>query len=289
MPLSRTFDILGLLVMFLVATTSPVRAQPRNATLTATDARNLRALTEAYPLAVTGLRVTPRGDLFLVMRDGSLIEYDDGRAKTFDEKLTQPDVEDMFFQAYPPGPVQDGFLPDQDPGRFRNEAFSKSVHGASAGDVEATLGEVDFCGEAVQFSARNGAAAALSAVARELDELLAHKPELQGWVFPLGGTYKWRLIAETNRLSAHSFGTAIDLNPDRGAYWLWSKNATEADIARMRKEYPAEVVAIFERHGFIWGGKWSHFDLMHFEYRPELIPLPRLQPASDLASADRPR
>jgi hypothetical protein len=32
-----------------------------------------------------------------------------------------------------------------------------------------------------------------------------------------------------------------------------------------------EIVAIFERHGFIWGGRWSHFDTMHFEYRPELL------------------
>jgi hypothetical protein len=21
----------------------------------------------------------------------------------------------------------------------------------------------------------------------------------------------------------------------------------------------------------IWGGKWGHFDTMHFEYRPELL------------------
>jgi hypothetical protein len=30
-------------------------------------------------------------------------------------------------------------------------------------------------------------------------------------------------------------------------------------------------VDIFERHGFIWGGKWAHYDTMHFEYRPELL------------------
>jgi hypothetical protein len=33
----------------------------------------------------------------------------------------------------------------------------------------------------------------------------------------------------------------------------------------------AEIVLTFERHGFIWGGKWGHFDTMHFEYRPELL------------------
>jgi hypothetical protein len=39
----------------------------------------------------------------------------------------------------------------------------------------------------------------------------------------------------------------------------------------MRNRYPQEIVEIFEKHGFIWGGKWSHFDLMHFEYRPEML------------------
>ncbi len=30
-------------------------------------------------------------------------------------------------------------------------------------------------------------------------------------------------------------------------------------------------IDIFERHGFIWGGRWYHFDTMRFEYRPELL------------------
>ncbi len=32
-----------------------------------------------------------------------------------------------------------------------------------------------------------------------------------------------------------------------------------------------EIVRIFEKHGFIWGGRWYHYDTMHFEYRPELV------------------
>ncbi|MFM7757478.1 MAG: M15 family metallopeptidase [Crocinitomicaceae bacterium] len=34
---------------------------------------------------------------------------------------------------------------------------------------------------------------------------------------------------------------------------------------------PLELVEIFERYGFIWGGKWLPYDTMHFEFRPELI------------------
>jgi len=38
---------------------------------------------------------------------------------------------------------------------------------------------------------------------------------------------------------------------------------------------PQTVVAAFERHGFVWGGKWLFFDTMHFEYRPEILILAR--------------
>jgi hypothetical protein len=34
---------------------------------------------------------------------------------------------------------------------------------------------------------------------------------------------------------------------------------------------PRQIVDIFERHGFIWGGRWYHYDTMHFEFRPELL------------------
>jgi hypothetical protein len=38
-----------------------------------------------------------------------------------------------------------------------------------------------------------------------------------------------------------------------------------------RNVIPQGIVDIFEKHGFIWGGKWYHYDTMHFEYRPELV------------------
>ncbi len=62
----------------------------------------------------------------------------------------------------------------------------------------------------------------------------------------------------------HAWGAAIDLNTKYSDYWLWSKGG-------YRNRIPMEIVEVFEKHGFIWGGKWGHFDTMHFEYRPELL------------------
>ena len=36
-------------------------------------------------------------------------------------------------------------------------------------------------------------------------------------------------------------------------------------------EYPKELIEAFENNNFVWGGKWGHFDILHFEYRPEII------------------
>jgi hypothetical protein len=129
---------------------------------------------------------------------------------------------------------------------------------------------VPFGGATVRFNAQNGAAKALESAGRDLAALLAQRPQLRQYVFPLGGTFAWRPIAGTKRLSPHSWGIAIDLNPRHGAYWR-DRKKTGPEVEAMRNNYPKEIVEVFEKHGFIWGGKWSHFDLMHFEYRPEMV------------------
>jgi D-alanyl-D-alanine carboxypeptidase-like protein len=52
--------------------------------------------------------------------------------------------------------------------------------------------------------------------------------------------------------------------------WL-SSNADASGRITYKDQIPWEIIRIFESHGFIWGGKWYHYDTMHFEYRPELL------------------
>ena len=80
-----------------------------------------------------------------------------------------------------------------------------------------------------------------------------------------GGTFNERNIAGTDRPSAHSYGIAIDLNDALSSYWRWEKSGA------WKNRIPQAIVDAFEAEGFIWGGRWYHFDTMHFEYRPELL------------------
>ena len=88
--------------------------------------------------------------------------------------------------------------------------------------------------------------------------------------YPIAGVYSCRAVADTGKPSVHSYAAAIDLNTRYADYWLWQKKTNPIPY---RNRMPQEIVDIFERHGFIWGGKWYHYDTMHFEYRPELLGL----------------
>jgi D-alanyl-D-alanine carboxypeptidase len=209
----------------------------------------------------------------LVWRDGTRMPIDDGKGeKPFAEWLDHPDIKDMLAVPYPPGDLTVPPAKDVDPGRARNEAFFNKVYGdCRKGEVEKSLTTVVWLpkktGQKLPFNKANGAAKALEAVSHDLDELPA---QFDIYLYPSAGTYNCRVIAGTNRVSAHGQGIAIDIALKHSDYWRNASAAKDGSYA-YKNAIPMEVVRIFEKHGFIWGGKWHHYDTMHFEYRPELL------------------
>lgn len=170
----------------------------------------------------------------------------------------------MFHHVYPLASAG-ALVPsiDADPGRIRNEAFFKALYGDSARAVGRQLVRVPWAGGSVQVSSRFDIAGRVAAVARHLDG------ELEQYARNPGGGFNWRVIAGTSQLSVHSFGAAFDINVELADYWRWA--AADPNPIPFKNRIPLEVVAPFEAQGFIWGGRWYHYDTMHFEYRPELI------------------
>lgn len=203
----------------------------------------------------------------LVWRDGTRMKLSDGRAgKTQEELLASPDLDDMFASPYPKGRLTGP--PASDPGRVRFAPFFAKMYGdCSTGGVAKHLVALNWLpdrgGKQVLVTRVNDVDRKLAAV---LDELAKLPPAtIQDYLLPLSGGYNCRAVAGTNRISMHGYGAAIDIALSKSDYWRWSPSGA------YRNRIPNEIVEIFERHGFIWGGKWKSFDTMHFEYRPELL------------------
>jgi hypothetical protein len=207
---------------------------------------------------------------FLVWRDGTRMPILDGKGdKDFETLLNDPDIDDMFRMPYRPGPPTSVPALNEDPGRVRYEPLFMKMYGdCKKGKVpmRAVAWMPSHRGGSVKFTTVNGAADHLEAVIRDLERLPA---DYTKYLVPSTGTYNCRTIANTNRRSMHAYGAAIDINTRFTNYWLWAKPAGES--IPYRNQIPFQIVDIFERHGFIWGGKWYHYDTMHFEYRPELL------------------
>jgi hypothetical protein len=74
-------------------------------------------------------------------------------------------------------------------------------------------------------------------------------------ILSFGGCFHFRSKISGHDLSTHSWGIAIDLNPET------NRRGRPGDM------HPA-IVDIFKARGFIWGGDWKgpQCDPMHFQY-----------------------
>jgi hypothetical protein len=225
--------------------------------------RDMAVLQEAYPGA---FEVVDKPAWGIVFPDGTFIPYDDGVVKDFDGLLADPDIEDMLSLPYPLGEQDAPPGYNLDPGRFRPDGFFKALYGNNEEAIRSRLRRVRWMpshnGPWVLVSACFDIDKKLEAAIAELEAL---GPEYRQYLLPPGGTFNFRFIANTTRLSAHSFGIAVDIAVAPSHYWEWGS------AEQYRNSIPYAIVEIFERYGFIWGGKWYHFDTMHFEYRPELL------------------
>ncbi len=222
----------------------------------------------SYPQHIVDVEKKSDDEVYIIMKSGKKIIYDDKKEKNHEVKLTNPDLQDMLEQDYPLEKNTEIMDKNFDPGRARHYELLSEVYGNSKGAIEKNLASLKYGYTNYQFNKQNNANASLEAALKELMPLAKSRSDIGSILYPASGTFNYRVISGTGRLSPHSYGIAIDLKSDKRDYWKWSSE--KAGKERV-SDYPKELVEAFEKNNFVWGGKWGHFDILHFEYRPEII------------------
>lgn len=216
---------------------------------------NINALMCAYPKSIMSIK-----DNKIYFKDKTFLPYEDKNKTDF--TLNNVDIKNTLSLDYPL--LQSLHVSKIDAGRYRNEAFLHKLYGENEQQIKQNLVQVKWLPSHTNiqlwFNKKQNAAKSLLEVSNELDKL---PQKYIKYINNPSGTFVYRKIKNTNRLSAHSFAIAIDINTKYANYWLWDKKS------KYKNQIPKTIVHIFEKHGFIWGGRWAHYDSMHFEYRPE--------------------
>ena len=175
----------------------------------------------------------------------------------------------------------------------QHHGFQGVLYGGLARrEIENRLQKISFLGTTI--SVNRDIAAALSRIDAQIMEAGASDTsegkQISLFLDSIGqiGGYNWREIRSSSRMSYHSWGLAVDIQPknpgNSAIYWLWERSRNRDWMLvplNARWKPPDRVIEAFEQEGFIWGGKWAMYDTMHFEYRPELHELNRLLSSAD--------
>jgi len=240
----------------------------------------LEKLKSAYPEHI--IAVTPS---YITWADNSLMLLDHHAVNdpsTEHDTLNNPSLKDQLEQpSYIKG--ESSQAPSNDPGRIRYEPFFRKLYGNSPEEVHNNLTPIVWMprifgqnAQTLYVTRVNNVHEKIQAISQELEQLVLSHPKYKALLDNPGGTFNWRFIANTTRLSNHSFGMTIDINAALTHYWQWDLARNNlpvhenTSLTYCTNTVPWEIISIFEKYGFIWGGKWYHYDTMHFEYRPEL-------------------
>jgi len=277
---------------------APEETQPSRAEL------NMKALAAAYYWCIE--KVEFRNDDWAVLLNDTWYYYAGGRMLT--EDLL--DSASEYMGAFVSYNYQRELPPWTEPSaeqadRFRNRnnnnnnsnndtprpqlkrslAFQEDLwHASSRTEVSERIKPITFLGYSVPM--HSDIAKILSKVEQRILEIAKTDPVVQTWITNIGEMHgwNWRNIAGSASRSNHSYGIAIDILPKslngKATYWQWTADWWKISYEG-RYHPPEPVIKTFESYGFIWGGKWTYYDTMHFEFRPEVFILSGMELASD--------
>ena len=117
-------------VIFLIAISTSLQAQ---------IPEPVRILMKYYP------QIVKYENNRVYCKNGESFVYDDGKEKSPQELLDNPDIEDMFTYKYHRGALFASIERYYDPGRIRHEGLFKAIYGSTKNAVAKNLTNVVWC------------------------------------------------------------------------------------------------------------------------------------------------
>lgn len=223
-----------------------------------------------------------RDDDLVFLLAGEAIHFQDGRMLA-EDRLDRHDRCDSIFYRYSLAPLSEPVLPSGGPVRFCPDV-QEALWGRGEAQIRRQASSTTFLDRRMFLN--DLAVQALHEVEQDVLSLATTDAAVASWIEDVDIAYSFidRGIAGTGTRSQHAWGLAVDLVPTTydglQVYWrwtrAWNRNGWHRTPLEQRWSPPDVVVEIFERHGFLWGGKWARFDNIHFEYRPEILEYNRL-------------
>jgi hypothetical protein len=250
---------------------APARAQ---------DDPRVRAFVEAYRPHIDSVSWR-NGDVVFFM-GGHAVHFEDGRLLEAG-RLDRRESCDSIFYRYSLEPLTEAPVAAEEMTTSCRDV-PEILWGDTETEIRRHAGGVIFLDH--RMFVNDILRAPLAAVERDLEEAARRDVAVADWVAEIDVTYSFvtRDVASTDTPSYHAWGLAFDLVPTsydgRHVYWRWSRALDRQGWRSIPLEErwspPPATIKIFERHGFVWGGKWGYFDAIHFEYRPEILAYNRL-------------
>jgi hypothetical protein len=252
----------------------------------------MKALSAAHPRRI-GPATFRNGDWAVKVR-GEWFYYADGRFLPENLRSRAGEYDRLPFYTYPEDLPSWKEPTEEESARFREAGRSRKVQPSkrstfffdavwnvrTRADAWERVKTIRFLGK--ETLVHHAILEELALVEQRINRLAETDPQARDWIKSISSVsaWNWRNIADIQSRSNHAYGIAVDILPSSGAmrgletYWLWTdqkKIDWWAVPYRGRYQPPDAVIKAFESYGFIWGGKWTFYDTMHFEYRPELL------------------
>jgi len=227
----------------------------------------LFSLIRAYPEHIK--RIDIKKDDFILYINKTPIHYQGGRMLS-DQNLPFAENFNTIFYPYLPGGKIFPSIPRPLISN-RSDDFLTALIGLSEREIRKQCAWVPFLGRKVFV--HQICIQPLKQVEKIIMEKAKHYLTVRKFVDNIKLIYSFdrREIEGASSLSYHAFGLALDIIPRsykrKHVYWRWSKDIIKEWWSIPLSERwmpPLEVITAFEANGFVWGGKWFHFDNVHF-------------------------